>query len=116
MTELKRKAYERFNTLFSAHCDWRITTARKPHIDAFGVSILPGEIYLNRRLDPAGEEILKLSLQSMNQLYDALFRSNPLLEGLTDELLCAADARRRKATQGLAGRTDPRLDDSGPSS
>ena len=55
---------------------WRITSARKAHIDEFGDEIKRGEDYYRRESGPEVVDVLRLSVRSMDKVLRVLFEWN----------------------------------------
>jgi hypothetical protein len=55
---------------------WRMTSARKAHIDEFGDEIKRGEDYYRRESGPEVVDVLRLSVRSMDKVLRVLFEWN----------------------------------------
>jgi hypothetical protein len=55
---------------------WRMTSARKTHIDEFGDEIKRGEDYYRRESGPEVVDVFRLSVHSMNKVLRVLFEWN----------------------------------------
>jgi hypothetical protein len=70
-----------FSALFPNR-PWQATTARKQHVDVFGVAIKSGETYYGQR----GGKRYRLSGLSMERLLYIFLDSSPALRELAEEL------------------------------
>jgi len=82
-----RDAFTRLNALngFGLY-GWETPTARKEHIDEFGVKIKPGETYFCRKTGPSYNSSIAMSRNSMEKIVFALVYSSPPAEMACDEL------------------------------
>jgi len=80
------KDLRRFNALISKFPSWKPTKARKKHTDKFGKKIEEGEVYFKRSYG-LGDDVLKLSRESMEQVLFVIFFRNSGLSDLADELI-----------------------------
>jgi hypothetical protein len=55
---------------------WRITSARRTHIDEFGDEIKRGEDYYRRESGPEVVDVFRLSVRSMDKVLRVLFEWN----------------------------------------
>lgn len=55
---------------------WRVTSARKAHIDEFGDEIKRGEDYYRRESGPEVVDVFRLSARSMDKVLRVLFEWN----------------------------------------
>ena len=55
---------------------WRMTSARKTHIDEFGDEIKRGEDYYRRESGPEVVDVFRLSVRSMDKVLRVLFEWN----------------------------------------
>lgn len=55
---------------------WRMTSARKAHVDEFGDEIKRGEDYYRRESGPEVVDVLRLSVRSMDKVLRVLFEWN----------------------------------------
>lgn len=60
--------------------NWETPTARKMHVDEFGVQIEPGEQYFRRKTGPSGQSFLAMSRSSMEKLAHAIVYTSPPAE------------------------------------
>lgn len=60
--------------------NWETPTARKKHIDEFGVEIKVGEKYFKRKTGSAGFEFVAMSRASMEKIVYAVVYSSPPAE------------------------------------
>ena len=65
---------------------WETPTARKEHIDEFGVEIKPGETYFRRKTGPSYNGFIAMSRDSMEKIVYALIYSSPPAEMACEEL------------------------------
>lgn len=81
-------AFTRLNALngIGIH-GWETPTARKPHIDEFGVEIETGDQYFRRKTGSSGYSFIVVSRRSMEKMAYALVRSSPPAEMFCDQLL-----------------------------
>ena len=56
---------------------WRMTSARKTHIDEFGDEIKRGEDYYRRESGSEVVDVFRLSVRSMDKVLRVLFEWNP---------------------------------------
>jgi hypothetical protein len=73
------EAIEQLHLLFNENRPFKMTTARKEHIDEFGAMIPRGETYYRRELGWGIANEIKLSRESMERVCGALLFDNPFL-------------------------------------
>lgn len=89
-------ALSRLNALCGVDDRWIGSQARTRHYDAFGVEVLPGEVYYHREPAQGPSSTLKLSRRSMGLLLILVVVSCPSVENIADALLGDERERLRK--------------------
>jgi len=72
-----RAAVERLNLLFYPLNQFRTVTARKDHIDVFGVTISARQTYYKREWGGGFGNEIKLSVESMEKVCGVMLFANP---------------------------------------
>ena len=80
---------------------WRMTSARKTHIDEFGDEIKRGEEYYRRESGPEVVDVLRLSVRSMDKVLRVLFEWNNGGLAMAKLVLRERDASIRAALDRL---------------
>lgn len=74
------KALEKLNMLTPALDQWRLTRARREHMDVFGETIAVGEDYYSREI--GWSNVLRVSQLSMERLLYVVVGNNPRMTEL----------------------------------
>jgi hypothetical protein len=93
---------DRINAFASEYSPWKLTHARIEHQDLFGEVIRAGEYYFRYERGPAFDDVVKLSLSSMEKLCFALFESAVSLKPIADQILEQRQKRMFKAMSKLS--------------
>lgn len=81
LTDEKFDEYLKYlNHLNDEYFPWQMTTARKAHIDEYGIPITKGEIYYTKPYNQNFRNLLKLSRQSMDQILFLIVEGNHKLQ------------------------------------
>ncbi len=80
---------------------WRITSARKTHVDEFGDEIKRGEDYYRRESGPEVVDVFRLSVRSMDKILRVLFEWNNGGLAIAKLVLRERDASIRAALDRL---------------
>ena len=80
---------------------WRVTSARKAHIDEFGDEIKRGEDYYRRESGPEVVDVFRLSARSMDKVLRVLFEWNNWGLAMAKLVLRERDASIRAALDRL---------------
>ena len=80
---------------------WRMTSARKTHIDEFGDEIKRGEDYYRRESGPEVVDVFRLSVRSMDKVLRVLFEWNNGGLAMAKLVLRERDASIRAALDRL---------------
>ena len=111
-----RERVNRINAFASECSPWKLTHARREHLDLFGEVIKQGVDYFKYERGPAFDDVIKLSALSMEKLCFALFESAVFLKPIADQILKQRQKRMFKAMSKLSilgNRNDEKSNPSG---
>jgi len=94
------KALERFNAFIGNGWRWETTTARKEHVDEFGVTIARNDTYFRRQYAPGFGAVRVLSRKSIEKVLGLVLECNSLGE-LADRLIADNNKRLRALADKL---------------
>ena len=98
-------AVNQLNALFDPFHEFKVTTARKDHVDAFGVLIKSRETYYKREFGSGLGNDIKVASTSMEQLCGAILFNNRWMEDIvqTVEFIRKKHASRLQSSSQYLG-------------
>jgi hypothetical protein len=89
-------AVDQLNALFDPMREFKATTARKDHVDVFGVSIRARETYYKRECGGGFGNEVKVSSESMERLCGAILFDNRWMSDIVQTVDCVRKKQKER--------------------